>query len=266
MHTSVATKREKQQSTDSRNVVAAARTGGSKRSPFISRETIKSIIGAVIIFLVIRTFLVEAYHIPSGSMEPTLLVGDFLFVNKAIYGAHIPFTNTNLPGFSDPVRNSVAVYESPSQERLRPELRLPNDLTPVVVKRLVGTPGDTLYMREGLLYVNGNAQPRPEGEALKPLGWVDEPDPSFSWQKSYEIAGSRFGPPPEQPTHDNWGPLVIPPKHYFSLGDNRYNSVDARYYGPIPRANIRGKPMFIYLSIDFDDWRVRWSRIGDGIH
>lgn len=263
----MATKREKQQSSDTRNVVAAARAGGRRRSStFISRETLTSIVGAVVIFLVIRTFLVEAYHIPSGSMEPTLLVGDFLFVNKAIYGAHIPFTHTNLPGFSDPERNSVAVYESPSQARLRPELRIPNDLTPVVVKRLVGTPGDTLYMRAGLLYANGNAEPRPEGEALKPLGWEDTPDPSFDWQAQYEIRGSRFGPPPEVPTHDNWGPIVIPPGHYFSLGDNRYNSVDARYYGPIPRANIRGKPMFIYLSIDFDDWRIRWSRIGDGIH
>ena len=262
----MATKRQKQQDTSTRNVVAAARGGSAKRSPFISRETLKSIIGAVMIFLVIRTFLVEAYHIPSGSMEPTLLVGDFLFVNKAVYGAHVPFTSVNLPGFSDPARNSVAVYESPSQERLRPELRIPNDLTPVVVKRLVGTPGDTLYMRDGLLYVNGDSQPRPAGEALKPLGWVDGPDPSFDWQKEYEIRNSRFGPPPQVPTHDNWGPFVIPPAHYFSLGDNRYNSVDARYYGPIPRENIRGRPMFIYLSIDFDDWRVRWGRIGDGIH
>jgi len=262
----VATKREKQQKPDHRSVVAAARAGGSKRTPWISRLALKEIIGAVIIFLVIRTFLVEAYHIPSGSMEPTLLVGDFLFVNKAVYGAHIPFTNVNLPGFSDPARNSVAVYQSPSQARLRPELRNGLPLQPIVVKRLVGTPGDTLYMREGLLYVNGDAEPRPGGEALKPLGWEDAPDPSFSWQQSYEITGSRFGPPPEQPTHDDWGPIVIPPKHYFSLGDNRYNSVDARYYGPIPRENIRGKPMFIYLSIDFADWRVRWGRIGDGIH
>ncbi len=261
----MATKRERQQKPDSRSVVAAARSGRSKRQPLISRLALREIVGAVIIFLVIRTFLVEAYHIPSGSMEPTLLVGDFLFVNKAVYGAHIPFTNVNLPGFSDPVRNSVAVYESPSQSGLRPELRIPGDLTPVVVKRLVGTPGDTLYMRDGLLYVNGTAEPRPAGEALKPLGFVDEPDPSFSWQQSYEITGSRFGPPPERPTHDYWGPIVIPPQHYFSLGDNRYNSVDARYYGPIPRANIRGRPMFIYLSIDFADWRIRWSRIGDGI-
>jgi signal peptidase I len=262
----VATKRQRQQETDTRNVVAAARSGGARKPSVLSRETLKSIIGAVMIFLVIRTFMVEAYHIPSGSMEPTLLVGDFLFVNKVVYGAHVPFTHVNLPGFSDPPRNSVAVYESPSQLRLRPELRIPNDLTPVVVKRLVGTPGDTLYMREGLLYVNGVPQPRPEGQAMKPLGWTDGPDPSFGWQKQYEIGNSRFGPPPAAPTHDDWGPLVIPPAHYFSLGDNRYNSVDARYYGPIPRKNIRGRPMFIYLSIDFDDCRVRWERIGKRIH
>lgn len=261
----VPAKRRRKDDADSRNVVAAARRGGGPRTPFLSWDTVKSILGAILIFLVIRAFLVEAYHIPSGSMEPTLLVGDFLFVNKAVYGAHVPFTDINLPGFADPTRGSVAVYESPSQSRLRPELRIPNDLTPVVVKRLVGTPGDTLFMRDGLLYVNGEAQPLGDGETVKPLGWADAPDPSFDWQKNYEITNSRFGPPPPVPTHDNWGPFVLPPGHYFSLGDNRYNSVDARYYGPIPRANIRGRPMFIYLSIDFDDWRVRWSRIGDGI-
>lgn len=261
----VPTKRKTQGDIDPKNVVAAARRGGGRRAPLPRWDTIKSILGAVIIFLVIRTFLVEAYHIPSGSMEPTLLVGDFLFVNKVVYGAHVPFTSVNLPGFSDPTRASVAVYESPSQARLRPELRIPGDLTPVVVKRLVGTPGDTLYMRGGLLYVNGAAQPTDSVSGLRPLGWVDGPDPSFDWQKKYEIANSRFGPPPARPTHDDWGPFVVPPLHYFSLGDNRYNSVDARYYGFIPRANIRGRPMFIYLSIDFDDWRVRWGRIGEGI-
>jgi signal peptidase I len=170
------------ESSSSKNVVAEMRRGKS-RAKSSSWDSIGSIIGAIVIFLLIRTLLVEAFHIPSGSMEPTLLVGDFLFVNKAVYGAHIPLTNINLPSFSDPQRGSVAIYESPSQARLRPELRIKNDLTPTVVKRLVGVPGDTLYMRDGLLYVNGIAQRQGFGMGMKPLGWTDEVDPSFDWQK-----------------------------------------------------------------------------------
>lgn len=241
----------------------APRTGEASRR---ARDWLKSLAGAVVIVLLLRTFVVEAYHIPSGSMEPTLLVGDFLFVNKVIYGAHVPFTHDNLPGYDTPARGSIAVYQSPDQSRLRPELQLPGDLTPIVVKRLVGVGGDTIYMRDGMLYVNGIAQRQGFGVGQKPLGWTDAPDPSFDWQKRYAIEGSRFGPAPAEPTHDDWGPMVIPPGHFFSLGDNRYNSVDARYYGFIPRANLRGKPMFIYLSVDFDDWRLRWGRIGKGIH
>lgn len=261
----MASKKRKPQSASSRNVVAAARRSAKEPRSGRTRswEWIKSLIGAVIVVLVLRAILIEAYHIPSGSMEPTLLVGDFLFVNKAIYGAHVPFTDsTNLPAFSDPRRGSVAVYQSPNQARLPANMQIRNDLTPIVVKRLVGTPGDTIYMRNGMLYVNGIAQRLPLGVGAKPYGYVDEADPTFDWQKQYELKGSRFGPPPAVPTHDDWGPMVVPPRHYFSLGDNRYDSVDARYYGFIPRANIRGKPMFIYISIDFEDWRIRWGRIG----
>jgi signal peptidase I len=241
-------KRNKPGSTNSRSVVAAARGGGA-RAP-MRWDWVKSLLGAVIIFLVIRTFLVEAYHIPSGSMEPTLLVGDFLFVNKAIYGAHVPLTDYNLPAFSDPKRGSIAVYRSPDA----------SDGHPTVVKRLVGIPGDTLYMRDGLLYVNGIAQRRGYG-ALEPAQ-PDFPSPEFDWQKRVALAHSRFGPAPAQPTRDDWGPFVVPPRHYFSLGDNRDNSKDARFYGFVPRENLRGKPLFIYLSVDFDDWRLRWNRIG----
>lgn len=252
-------------STNPRTVVAQARTR-SRRPATIPWDLLRSIAWAVALFLVLRTFVVEAYHIPSGSMEPTLLVGDFLFVNKVLYGPHVPFTHAHIPGFRDPRRGEIVVYQSPSQVRLRPELRVDGDLTPIVVKRLVAVGGDTIYMRDGMLYVNGIAQRPGFGIGEKPLGWTDSPDPSFDWQKAYALASSRFGPAPAQPTHDDWGPMVVPPNHYFSLGDNRYNSVDARYYGFIPRDNIRGHPMFIYMSVDFDDWRIRWDRIFMGIH
>ena len=236
------------------SVVAEARRGGRRAAP-VRWDTVKSILGAFVIFLFIRTFLVEAFHIPSGSMEPTLLVGDFLFVNKAIYGANIPFTSINLPAFADPKRGSIAVYMSPDAR----------DGHPIVVKRLVGIPGDTLYMRNAVLYVNGIAQRQGFGAGAE-LVTPDLTSPDFDWQKRVTLAQSRFGPAPAQPTRDNWGPFVVPPRHYFSLGDNRDDSKDARFYGFVPRENLRGKPMFIYLSIDFDDWSLRWNRIGKVIH
>jgi signal peptidase I len=115
--------------------------------------------------------------------------------------------------------------------------------------------------------VNGIAQRQVAGAGLDAQAG-EETSPDFDWQKRVALKQSRFGPAPAQPTHDDWGPLVVPPEHYFSLGDNRYNSKDARYYGFVPRENIRGRPMFIYLSVDYEsilDWRMRWDRIGHAI-
>ncbi|HLB09035.1 MAG TPA: signal peptidase I, partial [Gemmatimonadaceae bacterium] len=202
-----------------KSVVAAARTSRAPREPFISREGLKSLASAVAIFLFIRVFLIAAYHIPSESMEPTLLVGDFLFVDEVSYGAHIPFTNLRMPGFTAPKRGSIVVYESPPQ-RCLPNTNcpyMPDDSTPVVVKRAVAVAGDTVYMRQGLLYVNGIAQRQGFGATTNPLA-QDDSSPYFAWQHAYEVKGSRFGPPPATPTHDNFGPLLVPPKHLLTMG------------------------------------------------
>jgi signal peptidase I len=247
-----------------RNVVAAAR-GKRTASRKPSRrlwENIKSLLGALAIFLVIRTFFVEAFRIPSGSMEPTLLVGDFLFVNKLVYGPRIPFTDFNLPGYTEPRRGEVVIYTSPDDR----------DGNPTVVKRIVGVAGDTLFMRDGLLYVNGSPQ-RQGYAAISEPEFLDESSPDFEWQKRVHLEHSRFAPAPDQPTHDNWGPFVVPPEHFFTLGDSRYNSKDARYYGFVPRENVRGRPLFIYYSYDavHSDspipWitDIRWRRIGHRI-
>ena len=177
-------------------------------------------------FLVLRAFFVEAYRIPSGSMIPTLLVGDWLFVNKLVYGPHIPFTEKNLPGYSDPKRNDIVVFVSPTQ------IDQPEDPNPTLVKRLVGQPGDTLFMRKGILYLDGIAQRQGYGVLPPPdsaLGGETHPD--FDWQKQVGLKSSRFGAAPAQPTHDNWGPFVVPPRHFFMMGDNRYDSKDSRYWG-----------------------------------
>jgi signal peptidase I len=244
----------------------------SQRSWLVSFwENFKSIAGAIAIFLLLRAFVVEAYRIPSGSMIPTLLVGDWLFVNKAIYGAHIPFTRSSLPAFREPRRGDVVVFVSPFQAD---EDSLGHDPTPTLVKRLVGTPGDTIYMRHGLLYLNGIAQR--QGYGIKPQ--VDpvvanSVDPLFDWQKKVALKSSRFGPAPAQPTHDDWGPLVVPPQRLFMMGDSRYNSKDSRYWGFVPRDNVRGKPLFVYYSYNADDsdrplpfiTDIRWRRIGHWI-
>lgn len=261
----------------SRNVVAQARDGGKKPSRATGRvlwENLKSLAGAVVIYLVIRTLFVEAFRIPSGSMIPTLLVGDWLFVNKLAYGPTIPFTNAHLPGYTNPKHGDVMVFVSPYQADNAP------DFTPTLVKRLIGMPGDTLHMRDGQLYLNGIPQ-RQGFAASNPSGDNSQTNADFDWQHKYEITGSRFGAPPAQLTLGNWGPLVVPPNHYFMMGDNRYCSKDSRYWGVVPRDNVRGRPLFIYYSYvpgpdDQSDacsgqvsdrpisfiTDIRWSRLG----
>ena len=148
------------------------------------------------------------------------------------------------------------------------------DPTPTLVKRLVGTSGDTLFMRKSILYVNGIAQRQGYGAtaAVNP-DVANSVDPLFDWQKKVQLKSSRFGAAPAQPNHDNWGPLVVPPHRLFMMGDSRYNSKDSRYWGFVPRENVRGKPLFVYYSYNADDsdrplpmiTDIRWRRIGHWI-
>jgi signal peptidase I len=255
------------------NVVAQARGKPRAKSALWKRvwENVKSLAGAVLIYLVIKTFLMEAFRIPSGSMIPSLLVGDWLFVNKLVYGPHLPFTRRSLPGYSDPKRGEVVVFESPYQ----PDMAAAGeDPTPTLVKRLVGMPGDTIYMREALVHINGIPQRQGYAAADNPKGDGTERSELMDWQHKIEVAGTRFGPPPKTPTLDHWGPLLIPPGHFFMMGDNRYFSKDSRYWGVVPRGNVRGRPMFIYYSyvpagesdrpVSFIS-DIRWSRLGHWI-
>jgi signal peptidase I len=260
------------------NEVQKGRAG--KARPFAQRspgnviwENVKGFAIVIAVFLAFRAFIAEAYRIPSGSMIPTLLVGDWLFVNKMVYGPHVPFTEKSLPGYRTPTKGDVVVFVSPYQGD---EARLGNDPTPTLVKRLVGTGGDTLYMRNAVLYVNGVESDRPASAispALQVPAQPDYPDQLFAWQKRYALAQSRFGAAPAEPSHDNWGPIVVPANHFFMMGDNRYDSKDSRYWGFVPRENVRGRPMFVYYSYNADDsdrplpfiTDIRWSRIGHWI-
>jgi signal peptidase I len=231
------------------------------------RAFILGVLPVIAIFLGTREVLAEAFRIPSGSMEPTLLVGDWLFVNKLRYGPHIPFTDRSLPGYAGPRRGDVAVFVAPPQD---PAIRItPDDVTPILVKRIVAVAGDTLVMRHGRLAVNGVAFSSPNAFVL-PDSVADVPQPLFAWQHRLEIRDSRFGPPLAAPSLHEWGPLVVPADTYFMMGDNRDDSVDSRYYGPVPRANLRGTPTFVYYSYDtergLDYFRaitaIRWRRLG----
>jgi signal peptidase I len=217
-------------------------------------EWIKSIAVALVIWLVLRALLVEAFRIPSSSMENTLLVGDFLFVNKMLYGAEVPLVGTRLPAIREPERGDIVVFDSKTQPGVK------------VVKRLVGMPGDTLEMRDHMLYRNGVRQLEGFAQHLDSLN--DPSDPEMrQWQLSYLLPGvDRDG---YRPTRGSWGPLVVPEGHYFVMGDNRDNSYDSRYWGFVDRRSIRGRPLFVYYSYDPTSWRalpfltaIRWRRIG----
>lgn len=278
----------------SENPVAALRSGkksapaAAQRGKASTWESVRAFAVTVLIFLVIRTFLVEAFRIPSGSMVPSLLVGDWLFVNKLVYGPHIPFTDVNLPGYAEPKRGEVAVFVSPYQPD---EAARGADPEPTLVKRIVGVPGDTLLMRNALLYVNGVPQPQGFGATENvtgdPTSALSDTPQQFSWRNT-AITGSRFdqvpnvGPPPAAPTIGNWGPIVVPAGRFFMLGDNRYCSKDSRFWGYVPRENVRGRPIFVYYSYRASDGTgnmdcnpdqsdralpfitdIRWGRIGD---
>ncbi|UCC73079.1 MAG: signal peptidase I [Gemmatimonadota bacterium] len=217
-------------------------------------EWVKSVSVAILLFLVIRTFAVEAFKIPTGSMEETLLVGDFLLVNKAVYGAQVPFTGVRLPAMDSPERSDIVVFQYPL------------DRSKNYVKRVVGLPGDRVAMRDGELYVNGERQQEAYVQHTQPGS--DYYDPQFEWQRQHlapEVDVATY-----RPTRDDWGPILVPRGNYFVMGDNRDNSQDSRYWGFVDRNLIKGRPLFIYYSFDRSKlqplpWltEVRWSRVGN---
>ncbi len=220
-------------------------------------EWAKIFVVSVLLFFVIRTFFVEAFKIPSGSMENTLQVGDFLLVNKFIYGAEIPFTHMRLPRLAAPKDGEVIVFEYP----VNPEQNF--------VKRLVGVPGDTLEMREGMLVRNGRALR--EGYVSHTEPDMDPAPEDFRWQRDY-VVRSAIASVGYHPSRNNWGPLVVPEGNYFVLGDNRDNSLDSRYWGFVPDSLLKGRPFIIYYSYAPDtaskmDWltRIRWQRLGEQV-
>ena len=221
-------------------------------------EWTKSIFVAFLLFLFVRTFIVEAFQIPTASMENTLLVGDFLLVNKMAFGADIPGTELHLPAFRDPSLGDVVVFEPPRAARQPPRTNY--------VKRIVGSPGDMLHMRDGRLYRNDEPVDEPYVKRSERVS--DVRSSQFSWQQKYATGRQRR----RSPTRDNWGPITVPSDSFFVMGDNRANSEDSRYWGFIGKESVKGKPLIIYYSYDRKKvsplrWltEIRWDRLLDRI-
>ena len=247
---------------------------GSRGRVWVTWEWVRSISLAVVLFLGVRAFVVEAFKIPTSSMEGTLLVGDYLLVNKAVYGAQVPFLGLRLPAWRDPSRGEVVVFHPP------------HDPLKTYVKRVVGVPGDTLEMREKTLFVNGHEMQENYVRHLDRSGDATHSD--MRWQRRHLLAarivrdqqygendgrvGRRSSRNAYRPSRDNWGPISVPEDNYFVLGDNRDNSEDSRYWGFVDRRSIRGQPWRLYFSYDPSSRRgvpwlqaVRWGRVGQPI-
>ena len=198
------------------------------------REYAETLIIALAIALFVRTFVVQAFKIPSSSMEPTLLVGDHILVNKFIYGIRIPFVGKKIVTFKDPKRGDVIVF------------KYPEDRSKDFIKRVIGLPGDTVEFKDRTIYINDRL-------IEDPWGVYKSHNPS--WRSS---------------ASDTYGPQIVPPDSLFVMGDNRDNSQDSRYWGFVPLDDVLGKAFIMYWSWDWQApalvSKVRWKRIGSLIH
>jgi signal peptidase I len=249
---------------DASKTDAPSETGDAKGHPRPDRWTsawlvdwAKTLVFALVIFLFLRSFVLESFVITSGSMVNTLLVGDFLLVNKVVLGSPVPGTAVRVPGYGQPNRWDIVVFRADHAPGLD------------IVKRVVGLPGDTIGMIDGVLHLNGEPQEEPwvEHDPRVP----DDGAPDMAWQVGVLAPGVDRGS--YRPTRDNWGPLVIPEERYFMMGDNREHSLDSRYWGLVERGKMKGKPFFVYYSYDRDALKpvpfltaLRFGRIGPSPH
>ncbi len=202
------------------------------------RENIEAIALAIVLALFIRTFVVQAFKIPSGSMEKTLLIGDHILVNKFIYGVKIPFIQKTIISVNDPQREDIIVFKYP----MEPEKDF--------IKRVIGVPGDMIEIRDKHLFINGKA---------------------FG-SRVYENYQDTDTLPEESSHRDNYGPVTVPADSLFVMGDNRDNSHDSRFWGFVPLKDVKGKAFLIYWSSvlprgwiwswDWDTLVFRWDRLG----
>lgn len=210
-----------------------------KKKKSVVREYAEAIAIAILLALFIRTFVVQAFKIPSGSMLPTLLIGDHLLVNKFIYGIRVPFSGKVLVPLKDPKSGDIIVF------------KFPKDRSIDYIKRVVGVPGDKIEVKNKKVYRNDKLAEDP-----------------FAHFTSTTILPGSVSP------KDNFGPITVPEGKYFVMGDNRDNSSDSRFWGFVETDDVLGKAMIIYWSWDIDKpllsvdrfSSIRWGRLADIIH
>jgi len=244
-------------------------------------EQVTTLALAVLIALCVRQFVIEPFRIPSGSMFPTLLIGDHLFVNKFIYGPKIPFTDIRLPGLRKPERGEVVVFTVAKRGGdTFPADRQPQLPREEFVKRIIGVPGDEIDFRNGKYYINGEEiESRPLGEVFEdPKGTLLDQSEVSLGSRSFVILDDPYYPGPMRTTEGaaiSW-PIRVEEGRYMMLGDNRDHSKDSRVWGSVRLAEIKGPAFIIYWSWDFNgSWlevmnpitwftvEKRWDRIGD---
>jgi signal peptidase I len=221
--------------------VGAASSGGQDREPPFKKSTVReyfeSICIAVFLALFVRTFVVQAFKIPTGSMENNLLIGDHLLVNKFVFAPSLSGLEKTLLPIDDIERGDILVF------------KYPEDPERDFIKRTIGLPGETIELRNKAVYVNGKPLNEPYVHFLFPAGSPGDAD--FT---DFDV-------------RRNYGPVTVPPDMYFMMGDNRDNSQDSRYWGFMPRSYVRGKALFVYFSFGDDGiGGVRWNRLLHQIH
>ena len=191
------------------------------------RENIEAILVAIVLALFIRTFVIQAFKIPSGSMKETLKIGDHILVNKFIYGVKIPFLQTTIIPVTKPKHGDIVVF------------KFPEDPSKDFIKRVIGVAGDVVEVRDKKVYVNGKLL-----------------------NHDFGIHTDSYIFPASVQPRDNFGPIVVPPHSLFVMGDNRDQSYDSRFWGFVDLKAVKGKALMIYWSWDKDNFGVRWNRIG----
>ena len=209
----------------------------------------RSIFPVLVIVLIIRSFVAEPFRIPSGSMLPTLLPGDFILVSKSSYGFRLPITNQRLFGGGEPERGDLAVFKYP----INPQENY--------IKRIVGLPGDVIANRNGQLFVNGEALSRTDQRrgSVPFMGNVNLMRETLG-ERQYDIVLSMGESCDRYSVRSDY---EVPPGHYFTVGDNRGNSADSRCWGPVSEDLLVGRAFLIWMSWDGRDNSVNWERIGE---
>lgn len=224
-------------------------------------EAVASICSVLVVGLFILTFLGQNFVIPSGSMENTLLVGDHLVVDRITLAP--PTKWMPLVHYREPARNDIVVFLKPVSDP-DPVTGAPQYL--FLVKRLIGVPGDHIHLRNGIVIINGVAQDQPHAKPTTPENHNDfldefpsvppDPEPGNLIPESWAV---------DFPRNIENGDLVVPPEHYFMMGDNRHNSADSRFWGFVPRENIVGRPLLNYWSFESTEEQLEQTGIGNNL-